>query len=156
MGFTYACGGSQDTPDFSPTFDNLNMGLSSFVGKTGDTRARDAFTAVKTGQQGRLVPVVLSVTDLRTKATDHYTPGAPLQVQLANRGATYDSADAQQGIFLRGANGPAVALADCALYRGGLLTGTVPAGVTGPQELSVTLAINGSNRTTVYPHSIAQ
>ena len=155
IGFQFNCGGSEDTPDFAPTFDNLNMAISAFVGGDGDSRVRAAFTALKTGQQGRIVPVILSVTDLRTRAADHYTPTAPLQVQIANRGATFDPADPLQGIFLRPASGPTVRLADCALYRGGMLTGSVPAGLTGPQVLSVALSINGSVRTTIYAHPIA-
>lgn len=155
IGFQVTCGGSQDSPEFAPTYDNLNIALNAFLGKAGDQRAKAGFSAVKTGQQGRVVPVMLSVLDLRTRTNDHFTPGAQLQVQLANNAAKLDPADATQGIFLKPSNGDPRRLNDCALYHGGLLTGTVPTGIAGAQELSVALNINGSVRTSVYPHPIA-
>lgn len=155
IGYQFGCGGSEDTSDFSATFDNLNMGLTGHTGTAGEARSRAAFSADKVGEMGRVVPVIIRVTDMRTGLQDHYAAGGPIQVELANNRVNILTAASDQGIFLKASNGSVVRITDYAFVRGRIIAGTVPAGLTGPQELSVGAILNGSIRTGIYPHPLA-
>lgn len=151
IGFMYGCGGSHPTSDFAPTYENLNMDLRGHTGETGLARAKAAFSAEKVGEQGRVVPVIVRVTDAMTGLQNHYTPGKSLQVELANRNCVIDPASDYQGVFFRNAaTGVTVKASDYGLVKGQNIICVAPAGLTGAQELSVAGTIKGSLRTGIY------
>lgn len=150
VGYLFGCGGSEESPEFAPTYDNLNVALRGFLGQAGEDRARGEFSAEKVGDAGRVVPVIVGVLDLRTRVRDHYTPGAPLEVSLQNNRVKFEPGNGAHGIYLKAANGTSTKLLDTAIYPGPRLVGTVPAGLTGPQEVSVIVELNGGTRTGIY------
>ena len=151
IGFMYGCGGSHPTSDFAPTYENLNMDLRGHTGEAGVARAEAAFSAEKVGEQGRLVPVIVRVTDAMSGLQDHYTAGKSLQIELENRRCTITPSDDYQGVFFRSATtGVTVKATDYGLIKGQNIICVVPTGLTGAQEVCVTGMISGSLRTGIY------
>jgi hypothetical protein len=147
----YGCGGSHPASDFAPTYENLNMDFRGHTGEAGKARAEGSFTAEKVGEQGRVVPVIVRVTDQNTGLQDHYSAGKPMQVELANRNCVLDPTNDYHGVFYRSAaTGVTVRATDYGYVNGKLIVCNVPAGLTGNQELCVTGDVYGQIRTGIY------
>lgn len=154
LGFMLSVGGSQPAPDFAPTWENLNVAFTGHFGDAGDTLARGLFSAEKTGDQGRVVPVIVRATNMFTHQPDRYSPGKPMQIELENRRVKFDPAHGSKVTF-RATGGTAVDVTEYAFVRGTVIAFNAPTGLTGPQELSITCTIGEALRTGVYPLPLA-
>ena len=75
FGFNASSGGVFDSYIIAPTFDNLKLSIKMVVGRSGYNMAREGFAAELMGSQGRVVPVIKSVTNKGTNSVNTYTPG---------------------------------------------------------------------------------
>lgn len=151
IGIRLTCGGSFDSTDFQPTWDSMSMALAGYFGDTGRQLAQDAITFENAGHQGRIVPVFARVSDNWTGTADHYTPGKSILIELANRNAkiAFDRA-AGSKVQFRKADNTIVEASDYGDNRGVRITALVPADVTGPITVILSISINGSIRTAEY------
>lgn len=157
FGFQGTCGGSHPKPDFMPTFSNLAMDISLRIDKPALEYMKAKFQSENVGHHSLLVPEVRRVTNMNNGIANSYTPGKPIQVELSNSKGKLDLEKTAQGVFFRslttGMNERAV---DYSYYKGSLIACTVPEHLTGPQQLSVSLWLNRSVRTGVWPQELIQ
>lgn len=155
FGFQGTCGGSHPMPDFMPTFKNLAVDIRMRFGKPALAYMEDQFQAENVGHHSILEPVITRVTNMWKKLPNCYTAGKPMQVELANGKGGLDTSDALQGVFFRSSTGIKTRATEYAYCKGSLLAFNAPAGLTGPQQLSVSLVLNDSLRTGVWAQELS-
>lgn len=156
IAFLCGCGGSsligQEAPN---TFDDLGIELRAHYGDTGRARAQAAFTAEKVGEQNRVAPVFVSVYNSENKQPNHYEPLKGLTIVLGNRRAVFDTANQSHRVRFQKADGTWVTAAGYPYIKGSTIVCLPPTGLTGQVTLELTLEINGSIRTGIYPFPLS-
>lgn len=155
LGFGATCGGSQPNPDFVPSFENLAVGIRLRLGKDARARAERVFSAVNVGRHDIVLPEVVRVTDTHTNRNCCYTPGKAIMIDLATNNGTMDTSTNAQGIFFKSGTGVMTRAVDYPYNRGTMIICTVPATLTGEQELCVKMEIYGSVRLGVYARPLS-
>jgi lipoprotein-anchoring transpeptidase ErfK/SrfK len=155
LGYRFTSGGSEDDSDFQPTFANLNIAPAAQWGEAGRARAEAEFSAENTGHQGRIIPVVIRVTDNWSGLPDKYTAAKSVLIELGNRKGRleFDRANGSKVQF-RKADNSLIEASDYGEPGRTKITAQVPAGTTGPLTVVVTMMINGALRTGEYPETL--
>ena len=149
LGFNASSGGVFDSYIIAPTFDNLKLSINMVVGRSGYNIAREGFTAELMGSQGRVVPIIRSVTNKGTNTVNTYTPGQGLELTLTRYGVM-DLEEPAMGVFLTNSDGTATQVASYLKTTGATVYCIVPGGLTGPQQLSIVQGFGNENRTGVF------
>ncbi len=149
LGYAATTGGSSPNTEIAPTWDNLNVSFNAYFLETGLDQAQSEFRAEKVGEQGRIVPVIIRVTDLQTGQANHYTAGKSVEIEVQNQSAKFDRTAGAKIMFEK-ADGTQVEASDYGTARGRVFSGQVPAGTTGPLIVRVSMLINGSLREGIY------
>ena len=101
------------------------------------------------GSQGRVVPVIRSVTNKGTNTVNTYTPGQGLELTLTRYGVM-DPEALRTGVFFTNSAGIATPVASYLKTTGATVYCIVPGGLTGPQQLSIVQGFGNENRTGVF------
>jgi len=151
LGYRFSSGGSEESSDFQPTFENLSIAPVAVWGDAGRGRAEAEFSAENTGHQGRLVPVITRVTDNWSSDVNHYTAGKSVLIEIGNRKGTlrFDRANGSKVQF-RKADGTLIEASDYGEPGRSKITAQVPTGTTGPLTVIVTMMLNNALRTGEY------
>lgn len=150
IGYQGTCGGSHSSPDFFPSYDSMAVDIRMRLGEVGDTYARAKFTPQTIGHRTLATPEIVRVTNMHTGMDGTYTPGKSMQIELANSRGKLDISDATQGIFFKSTAGVRVRVNDYAWNKGANVGFTAPTGLTGSQEVSISLILNNGFRTGTY------
>lgn len=142
LGFATSTGGSSPTTDIAPTWENLNVAFNGYFLAEGDTAARALFHAEKVGEQGRVVPVIIRVTDLQTGFPNHYTAGKSIEIEVQNQNARFDRSKGCLIAFEK-PDGTRVEASDYGSARGRVFSAQVPAGLSVPLIVHVTMVMSG-------------
>ena len=101
------------------------------------------------GSQGRVVPIIRSVTNKGTNTVNTYTSGQGLEFTLARYGIM-DLEEPAMGVFLTNSDGTATQVASYLKTTGATVYCIVPSGLTAPQQISIVQGFGNENRTGVF------
>ena len=155
LAMTPTSGGSEDTDAFTGTLDNINAGISLFLGKEGNLRFAHDFTSVRDGEHGYKTAVVARVTNKATGSGDCYTPLKGLLLEGTD--LRIDTSNAEAGVFLHALTGGAVVRipnGDYLVNDPSKLLVLMPAGLTGQQNLIVKTVVGHSVRVFNYGYPL--
>jgi hypothetical protein len=142
LGFAVSTGGKSPTSDVAPTWDNLHTAFNGYYLEEGVLYAQSLFSAEKVGEQGRVVPVIIRVTDLQTGFANHYHAAKSIEIEVQNQNARFDHA-AGCTVEFEKPDGTKVEASDYGSARGRVFSAQVPAGLTGPLIVHVKMLVSG-------------
>ena len=88
------------------------------------------------GSQGRVVPIIRSVTNKGTNTVNTYTPGQGLELTLTRYGVM-DPEEPAMGVFFTNSDGTANQVTSYLKTTGATVFCIVPSLLTGPQQISI-------------------
>ena len=152
VGFQCSSGGSSAPGEPPPhTFEDMGIALCGYFGPEGRARAEAAFVPERVAELNRISPVFVSVFESESKAPNHYVCGKGLTAVLANRKMKFVPGKEGHWMRFRKLDGTHVDATVYPYVKGSTIVCIVPMGLTGNIELEISLEINGSIRSAVYP-----
>lgn len=132
------CGGSHDSPDFTPTVDNMNAGVRGRLSPAGQELFDSLVSFQRDGVKGEKVPMLTRVYDGATKLLDRVTLGGPFRISgPEDFGPEPDGPATTLGIFLKRTGGTSVRIGMFSKWTDSEIFGSWPAAISGTGDVEL-------------------
>ena len=142
-----ACGGKHESPDFSPTPENMNATGNGRLAPQGQALFDTTVTFHREAVLGARTPVVTRIFDGSMRECECITLGGPFRLSGPRAfGPDPDPANAALGIFLKRAGADPVRIAAFSDWSDSEIFGSWPAAIPGTGDVELSVA-------TLYPRN---
>lgn len=134
------CGGVHESPDFTPTVDNMNAGVRGRLAPAGQELFDSQVVFERDGVKGDKVPMLNRVYDGATRQLDRITLGGPFRISGPDDfGPEPSPAASTLGVFLERTGGTPVRIGVFSRWTDSEIFGSWPAAIsgTGDAELRI-------------------